>query len=84
MNVKQLSDFKNAVSNSPHFGLSYCTRTICVIQTLVILVLVLYWHKEMQMVKSYASQGLSSSEKKWAVTEKEAFAVVWALQYFHA
>ena len=29
-------------------------------------------------------KGFSSSEKNWAVTEKEAFAVVWALQYLHA
>ena len=37
-----------------------------------------------EKVISYASKGFSSSEKNWAVTEKEAFAVVWALQYFHA
>ena len=37
-----------------------------------------------EKVISYASKGFSSSEKNWAVTEKEAFTVVWALQYFHA
>ena len=37
-----------------------------------------------EKVISYASKGFSSSEKNWAVTEKEAFAVVWAPQYFHA
>ena len=75
---------KMQLATAPILALSYCTRTICVIQTLVILVLVLYWDKEMQMVKSYASKGFSSSEKNWVVTEKEAFTVVWALQYFHA
>ena len=37
-----------------------------------------------EKIISYASKGFSSSEKHWAVTEKEAFAVVWPLPYFHA
>eukprot|EP00794_Sanderia_malayensis_P010577 gene10577-11699_t len=34
-------------------------------------------------VISFASKAFSSAEKNWTTTEKEAFAVVWALQYFH-
>ena len=32
---------------------------------------------------SYAPKAFSGSEKNWTTTEKEAYAVVWALQYFH-
>ena len=32
---------------------------------------------------SFESKAFSSAEKNWTATEKEAFAVVWALQYFH-
>ena len=34
-------------------------------------------------VISYASKAFSGAEKNWTTTEKEAYAVVWALQYFH-
>ena len=34
-------------------------------------------------VISYASKAFSGSEKHWTTTEKEAYAIVWALQYFH-
>ena len=34
-------------------------------------------------VISFASKAFSGSEKNWTTTEKEAFAVVWAFQYFH-
>ena len=37
-----------------------------------------------ERVISFASKGFSSAEKNWTTTEKEAFAIVWALQYFHA
>ena len=37
-----------------------------------------------ERVISYASKGFCSAEKNWTTTEKEAFAIVWALQYFHA
>ncbi len=36
-----------------------------------------------ERVISYASKALSGSEKNWTTTEKEAYVVVWALQYFH-
>ena len=36
-----------------------------------------------ERVISYASKAFSGSEKNWTTTEKEAYAVVWALQYFH-
>ena len=36
-----------------------------------------------ERVISFASKAFSGSEKNWTTTEKEAFAVVWALQYFH-
>ncbi len=36
-----------------------------------------------EKVISFASKAFSSAEKNWTTTEKEAFAVVWALQYFH-
>ena len=36
-----------------------------------------------EKVISYASRAFSSVEKNWSATEKEAYAVVWALQYFH-
>ena len=36
-----------------------------------------------EKVISFASKAFSSAEKNWTATEKEAFAVVWALQYFH-
>ena len=36
-----------------------------------------------ERVISYASKAFSGSEKSWTTTEKEAYAVVWALQYFH-
>ena len=36
-----------------------------------------------EKVISFASKAFSSSEKNWTTTEKEAFAVVWSLQYFH-
>ena len=32
---------------------------------------------------SFASKAFSRAEKNWTTTEKEAFAVVWALQHFH-
>lgn len=34
-------------------------------------------------VISYTSKAFSGSEKNWTTTEKEAYAVVLALQYFH-
>ena len=37
-----------------------------------------------EKVTSFASKGFSSAEKNWTTTEKEAFAIVWALQYSHA
>eukprot|EP00112_Aurelia_sp_Birch-Aquarium-sp1_P026606 Seg9547.2 transcript_id=Seg9547.2/GoldUCD/mRNA.D3Y31 product="Retrovirus-related Pol polyprotein from transposon 412" pseudo=true protein_id=Seg9547.2/GoldUCD/D3Y31 len=39
--------------------------------------------KEKKKVISYASRAFSSVEKNWTATEKEAYAVVWVLQYFH-
>ncbi|CAB4007282.1 Transposon Ty3-G Gag-Pol poly, partial [Paramuricea clavata] len=39
--------------------------------------------KEEEKVVSFASKAFSGAEKNWATTEKEAFAAVWALQYFH-
>lgn len=36
-----------------------------------------------ERVISYASKAFSASERNWTTTEKEAFAVVWGLQYFH-
>ena len=33
---------------------------------------------------AYASRSLSQSEKRYAITELETLAVVWALSYFHA
>ena len=36
-----------------------------------------------ERVISYASKAFSGSEKNWTTTKKEAYAVVWALQYFH-
>ncbi|CAB3986622.1 Transposon Ty3-G Gag-Pol poly [Paramuricea clavata] len=38
---------------------------------------------EEEKVVSFASKAFSGAEKNWTTTEKEAFAVVWALQYFH-
>ena len=38
---------------------------------------------EEEKVVSFASKAFSGPEKNWTTTEKEAFAVVWALQYFH-
>ena len=38
---------------------------------------------EEEKVVSFASKAFSRAEKNWTTTEKEAFAVVWALQYFH-
>ena len=32
----------------------------------------------------YASRSFSATEKNWTTTEKECYAVLWALQYFHA
>ena len=37
-----------------------------------------------ERVISYASKGFCSAEKNWTTTVKEVFAIVWALQYFHA
>ena len=36
-----------------------------------------------ERVISYASKAFTGSKKNWTTTEKEAYAVVWALQYFH-
>ncbi len=36
-----------------------------------------------EKVVSFASKAFSGAEKNWTTTEKEAFAIVWALQYFH-
>ena len=36
-----------------------------------------------EKVISFASKAFSGAEKNWTTTEKEAYAVVWALQYFH-
>ena len=36
-----------------------------------------------ERVISFASKAFSGAEKNWTTTEKEAFAVVWALQHFH-
>ena len=36
-----------------------------------------------ERVISFASKAFSGAEKNWTATEKEAFAVVWALQHFH-
>ena len=36
-----------------------------------------------ERVISYASKAFSGAEKNWSTTEKEAFAIVWSLQYFH-
>ena len=36
-----------------------------------------------ERVISYALKAFSGSEKNWTTTEKEAYAVVWELQYFH-
>ena len=36
-----------------------------------------------ERVISYASKAFSSLEKNWTTIEKEAYAVVLALQYFH-
>ena len=36
-----------------------------------------------EKVISYASKAFSGAEKNWTTTEKEAYAVVSALQYFH-
>ncbi|CAB4038014.1 Retrovirus-related Pol poly from transposon [Paramuricea clavata] len=38
---------------------------------------------EEEKVVSFTSKAFSGAEKNWTTTEKEAFAVVWALQYFH-
>ena len=32
---------------------------------------------------AFASRVLRANEKKWSITELEAFAVVWALETFH-
>ena len=37
-----------------------------------------------EFVISFASKAFSGAEKRWTTMEKEAFAVVWGLQYFHA
>ena len=36
-----------------------------------------------ETVVSFASKAVSGAKTKWTTTEKEAFAVVWALQHFH-
>ena len=36
-----------------------------------------------ERVVSFASKAFAGAEKNWTTTEREAFAVVWALQYFH-
>ena len=38
---------------------------------------------EEEKVVFFASKAFSGPEKNWTTTEKEAFAVVWAFQYFH-
>ncbi|CAB3992852.1 Retrovirus-related Pol poly from transposon [Paramuricea clavata] len=40
-------------------------------------------YDEEEKVVSFAFSAFSGAEKNWTTTEKEAFAVVWALQYFH-
>ena len=37
-----------------------------------------------EKVISYASKAFSRAEKNWTTTEKEAYAIVWSLEYFHA
>ena len=37
-----------------------------------------------EFVISFASKAFSGAEKRSTTMEKEAFAVVWGLQYFHA
>ena len=37
-----------------------------------------------EFVISYASKAFSKAEKNWTTTDKESYAVVWALEYFHA
>ena len=41
------------------------------------------FEQEDEKVISFVSKAFPSTEKNWTATEKEAFAVVWALQYFH-
>ncbi len=36
-----------------------------------------------EKVVSFASKEFTGAEKNWTTTEKETFAIVWALQYFH-
>ena len=36
-----------------------------------------------EKVISFVSKAFSGAEKNWTTTEEEAYAVVWALQYFH-
>ena len=40
--------------------------------------------KSEEFVISFASKAFTGAEKRWTTMEKEAFAVVWGLQYFHA
>ncbi len=37
-----------------------------------------------ECVVSFASKAFNGAEKKWTTMEKEAFAMVWGIQYFHA
>ena len=37
-----------------------------------------------EFVISFASKAFTGAEKRWTTMEKEAFTVVWGLQYFHA
>lgn len=79
---EKLTGLISQVGNLSHFDPKLKTRVVADASPVGLGAVLLQFHEGNPKVVSYASKSLTDTEKRYAQTEKEALALVWAVERF--
>lgn len=79
---EKLVEIISKVGNLSHFDPKLKTRVVADASPVGLGAVLLQFHEGTPKVVSYASKSLTDTEKRYAQTEKEALALVWAVERF--